>query len=315
MSKQTIFHRQGLRTLLFILPALFFLTGCAAEQFPNLHVPRKEPVSTRLKYVRPRVILVLGSGSARGFAHAGVIKVLEENHVPIDMIIGTSAGSIVGSLYADNPSSKDLIHTLLTTKKENVIDFSLWKIVHGPISGAALQNFLASNLHARTFDETKIPFMAVATDLRSGRIHVFSAGPIPPAVNASSAASPLFRPVTIYGHTYVDGGFVDPVAVDVARQFHPKIIIAVKLDDALDAEMPTNSAGTFLRGLDMMMLKLNEASTYHADVVISPAMGDIDMFESSQRARLMREGAIATLAAMPKIKRLLAKNHIHLRHH
>lgn len=214
---------------LFIAFPLFPLNGCA-EHFPNINIPKSEPVSKYSANFHPNVVLVLGSGSARGFAHAGALKVLEENHIPIDLIIGTSAGSIIGSLYADNPSANSLQHILLSANEGKVINFSLLNIVHGPINGAGLQNFLVSNMHATSFDQLKIPFVAVATDLQTGKIHLFRSGPIAPAVNASSAAPPYFRPVSIYGREYIDGGIVDPVSVDVAKTYHPKIIIAVRLD-------------------------------------------------------------------------------------
>jgi NTE family protein len=293
-------------TTLFIL----IITGCASQQFPNLNIPKTEPTSARLKNFHPRVVLVLGSGSAKGFAHAGVLKVLEENHIPIDMIVGTSAGSIIGSLYADQPSADRLEKVLLTTRRDNVIDFSVLRIFNGAITGAALQNFLTRNMHATNFDQLKIPFIAVASDLQTGKVHAFSSGPIAPAVNASSAVAPLFRPVHIYGKTFVDGGFIDPVAVDVARSYHPKIIIAVKLDDKLPPEMPTNSAGTFLRGMDIMLLKLNEISVHNADVVISPKIESIEMFEEKNRGKIMEDGQEAAYKVLPEIKHLMIKDKI-----
>jgi len=299
-------------SLFLILSLVTQLSGCAAESLPYIRIPVKEPSSAYLKNLHPRVILVLGSGSARGFAHAGVLKVLEQNHIPIDMIIGTSAGSIVGSLYADNPSADHLTKILKAAKRENVIDFSLIRIVSGPISGYALQKFLLTHLHAYRFDQLQIPFLAIASDLTTGRLHVFASGPIAPAVNASSAASPLFQPVALYGHLYVDGGFLDPVAVDVAKSFHPKLIIAVKLDDALSTNMPSTSAGVFLRGFDMMLLQLNQECAHQANVVISPKISGISMFDGAQRIKIMHAGTLAAQAAIPQIKRLLVKYHIPL---
>lgn len=297
--------------LLTVLQTMFFV-GCAAPS-PNLYVPQKEPTAHRVKQVHPEVILVLGSGSARGFAHAGVLKVLEENHIPIDMIVGTSAGSIVGALYADHPSASSLQQLLLSTSRNEVIDFSLMNISSGIISGNQLQNFLVKQLHAKTFDKLRIPFVAVATDLNTGKIHAFESGPIAPAVNASSAVPPFFRPVQLYGKTYIDGGMVDPVAVDVAQQYHPKIIIAVSLSSPLSKDMPTNSPGVLLRGIDMMMTQLNEHSASEAQVVIRPKQDEISMFDGSKRKDLIRAGEVATRKVMSQIKRLLVKHNIELK--
>jgi NTE family protein len=296
------------------LPILFLialLTGCATYPVQN-NFPQNEPSKAYFENQHPQVILVLGSGGARGFSHVGVLKILEQNHIPVDMIIGTSAGSIVGALYSDQPSADRVRKLLFEARREKVIDFSIVSIPTGPISGKGLQEFLTTNMHAKNFEQLKIPFAAIATDFEAGRLHVFASGPIAPAVNASSAAPPFFRPVKLYGRIYADGGLIDPVAVDVAKRFHPKIIIAVRLDSVLSKEMPTYSPGFFLRGFDMMLLQLSEYSARGADVVIVPEVGDINMFADSGRAASMDAGMDATRKALPAIKKLLAEKHIKL---
>lgn len=290
----------------YLLASILLLSGCA-QKFPQIEIPISEPHSKRMDNLRPRVALVLGSGSARGFAHAGVLKVLEENNIPVDLIVGTSAGSIVGSLYADNPLAQTLQHTLLRAKRNEVIDFSPFNILTGSVSGAGLQNFLIKHLRAKSFDQLKIPFVAVAVDLVSGKSHAFKSGPIAPAVNASSAAPPFFRPVKIYGRTYIDGGLTDPVPVDIAKQFRPKIIIAVKLDYPLSKKISLNSPSIFLRGFYIMLLKLHGASAQGADVVISPKFGHVDMFQEEGRKEIIEAGEAATRKALPSIKRLLKR--------
>jgi len=289
------------------------LSACATSVPAQTDVPAKEPPATHLLHLHPQVILVLGSGGARGFSHVGVLKVLERNHIPIDMIVGTSAGSIVGALYADQPSADRVEKLLLEAKRSQVIDFSIFNIASGPISGTGLQKFLTANMRARNFSQLQIPYVAVATDFETGKQHVFASGPIAPAVNASSAAPPFFRPVNIYGRLYADGGLVDPVAVDVAKRFHPKIIIAVRLDSELSKNMPTYSSGYFLRGFDMMLSKLSFYSAENADIVIVPETGDIDMFADQGRASLMRAGEEATEKQIPALKKLLAKDNIPLK--
>jgi NTE family protein len=302
-----------IKPLILVLLCVSFITSCATIP-PPINIPAVEPPATYLANVHPQVILVLGSGGARGFSHVGVLKVLERNHIPVDMIIGTSAGSIVGALYADQPRAARVEKLLLDAKRESVIDFSVFNLGSGPISGTGLQKFLIANMRAQTFPQLQIPFLAVATNLESGQLHVFKSGPIAPAVNASSAAPPYFRPVKIYGSTFADGGLLDPVAVDVAKRYHPKIIIAVRLDSYISPVMPTYSPGYFLRGFTLMLLQLTKYSAQGADVIITPQTGDIDMFEKDGRADLMRKGEIAAEQALPQIKKLLAQHGIPLSH-
>lgn len=290
----------------------FMLMSCVATS-PNLHIPQYEPKAHHLKKINPQVILVLGSGSARGFAHAGVLKVLEKNHIPIDMIVGTSAGSIVGALYADHPSSARLQHLLLTTPRHEVMDFSLMNINSGAVSGNQLQNFLIKNMRSNTFEKLSIPFVAVATDLSTGKIHAFESGPVAPAVNASSAVPGVFRPVNIYGKTYADGGILDPVAVDVAQRFHPKLIIAVSLDSPLSQSTSSSSTEVLMRSMTMMMTQLNDYSASQADVIIRPQQGEVSMFDGSQRKETIHSGEVAARKVLPEIKRLLAQHKIGLK--
>ncbi len=280
------------------------LSSCAAPS-PHLWIPAREPSSHYLTRLHPKVILVLGSGSARGFAHAGVLKVLEENHVPIDMIIGTSAGSIIGALYADHPSATDLEHLLLTTQRNEVIDFSLMNMSSGLISGNQLQNFLIKQMKAKSFENLSIPFLAIATDLGSGKLHVFGSGPVAPAVNASSALPPFFRPVKLYGRTYVDGGLIDPIAVNVAERFHPKLIIAVNLNSSLPKVFSSSSPSVFLRSIDIMLLQLNNYCSAHAKVIIRPQPKEVGLFDGSKRVDLIAAGEAAAKKSLPEIKQWL----------
>jgi NTE family protein len=298
---------------IFLILCIVQINACT----PALPIDGSNPPSSERelplpspKQLKPKVVLVLGSGAARGFAHAGVLKVLEENHVPIDMIIGTSAGSIVGALYADNPSSSALINLFLTTKRNEVINFSLMNMGRGLFKGEQLQKFLIKNMKANSFHQLAIPFFAVATDLKTGEPHVFGSGAVAPAVNASSAIPPFFSPVPLFGKDYVDGGFVNPVAVDVASRFHPKIIIAVSLDAPLSNKLPTSNPGIFLRSLELMSRKLNQYSLAKADVVISPKPVEEGMFDGSKRQEQIDAGAKAARDALPRIKQLLLEYNI-----
>lgn len=296
---------------LLILCFIAQLSACLSVH-PLIDMPAKELPLPSANTLKPQVVLVLGSGSSRGFAHAGVLQVLEKNHIPIDMIVGTSAGSIVGSLYADKPSASALIDLLLTTQRDEVINFSLRNIGSGLFQGEQLQKFLIKNMRAQSFEQLVIPFFAVATDFKTGKAHVFGSGPLAPSVNASSAVPPFFSPVPLYGKTYVDGGLVDPVAVDVASRFHPKIIIAVSLDSLLPEELPASNPGIFLRSVELMSKKLNQYSLSKAQVIIEPQPVEQSMFDGSKRREQIEAGARATERVVSKIKQLLLKNNIPL---
>jgi NTE family protein len=293
-----------IRSLFLILVAIT-MSACTRVSPPKLYIPAQEPKVQASSQLHPRVILVLGGGGARGFAHAGVIKVLEKNHIPINMIVGTSAGSIVGALYADGAKIDPLMTLLKKTNRQNVIDFSILDLSYGPISGLRLQNFLVDNMQAKNFSELKIPLVTVATDLRAGGIHAFSSGPVAPAVNASSALSPFFRPVKLYGNIYVDGGFIDPVPVDVALRYHPQIVIAVSLNPPLNKLMPVYTTGTFIRSLDLMLKQLNEQTARRAQIIIRPKLPEGDVFDGSSRDQSFKAGEEAANLALPAIRKLM----------
>ncbi len=281
---------------------LIFLSGCAGVV--DVPIPQKEPAPMKLKK-RPRVALVLGGGGARGFAHVGVINVLAKSGVPIDLIVGTSAGSVVGALYADSADAKMVEHIMRGSAFFDFADFTIVKNGNGFISGRQLQHFLLKKMHARSFNQLKIPFVAVTTDLFSGKAKVLSSGPVAPAVNASSAMPGAMHPVKLYGYTLIDGGLVEQVPVSIAQRYHPDIIIAVNLEADLPKEMPTSFIDVFQRAFDITIHTIAEHACVGADVTIHPTVGTVGTFDISQKSRLIHAGEVAAQKAMPKIRTLL----------
>lgn len=284
---------------------LILLSGCAAVV--DIPIPKKEPAPLQLKK-RPRVALVLGGGGARGYAHVGVINTLAKAGIPIDLIVGTSAGSLVGALYADSANARFVERTMRRTSFFDLADFTLVSSGGGFISGRQLQHFMLKKMRARTFDQLKIPLVVVTTDLYSGKAKVLSSGPIPPAVNASSAMPGAIHPVKLYGHTLVDGGLLEQVPVSVAKKYHPMIIIAVNLEADLAPEMPTSFVGVFQRAFDITFHAISEHSCEGADVMIHPNVGTVGTFDLSQKTHLIHAGEVAAQKALPKIKALLKKS-------
>ena len=294
--------------LFWLFSLSILLSACAITQ-PIIPTPPLEPESNYLDNIHPNTVLVLGSGAARGIAHVGVLKALEEQQIKIDMIVGTSAGSIIGALYADKPSAQKLAEVIMSTSRSNIVDIKPSTLFSGIFSGRTFQEYLLSHLQAKSFDQLPIPLLVVATDFETGAEHVLSSGPIVPAVTASSAVPPFFPPVELYGREYIDGGFVDPVAIDVAKRFHPRLIIAVDLDPGLSQQLPRTNPQILIRGINIMESKLSNYSTKDADVVIHPRLQHISMFDGSAREKSIKVGYDAAMLVMPKIKILLKNKH------
>lgn len=297
------------RFLLLSLTLLF--VGCSTVRGPDINIPMSEPKPVNVG--RVRVAVVLGGGGARGLAHVGVLEVLEENEIPIDLIVGCSAGSMVGSLYADKVSATEVRDTLLHLKRKDLFDTSFWSALQSPwrlkapIQGYLFQHFLHKNLSVENFRDLKIPFIAVATDLATGELIGLRSGPIVPAVRASCAIPPFFNPIHLYGRTLLDGGIVSPVPVCVAEDFNPDVIIAVELKVGLRPEVPRNMFSLTSRCLDIAYLRLSELNTRSAHVLIAPQLGDAGIFEDKRNFFLYNAGRKAALDALPEIRRRLAE--------
>ena len=187
---------------------LLLLASCAGREVKPI------PVEPPRKAVK--VALVLGAGAAKGFAHVGVLKVLEANHVPVHMVVGTSVGSFVGSLFAFGYPAYDLQKIAMGLEKGELADLTIPD--NGFVKGEKLEAYVNRMVRGTTMENLRIPFYAVATDIRSGQEMVFGKGNTGAAVRASCAIPGVFRPVRIGDRTYVDGGVVCPVAVDAARR-------------------------------------------------------------------------------------------------
>src|SRR5258708_13215804 len=167
--------------------------------------------------------LVVGGGGARGFAHTGVLKVLDDAGIRADLVVGTSAGSVVGALYAAGIRNNELVETALAVQRGQLVDFVFPH--RGFIEGNRLQTYIDKALNGRLIEQLDIPFVAVATELATGRLVPFTRGDTGMAVRASCSVPVVFQPTTIQGIEYVDGGLLGPVPVRLARESaaHPAI--------------------------------------------------------------------------------------------
>lgn len=256
---------------------------------------------------RPKVGLALGGGGARGFAEIGVIRVLEREKVPIDVIAGTSVGSLIGALYADTGKSLDLEFSALTVTNEELFDYKALAILSGGfVEGERLEEFLTARLKHPLIEKMAIPFAAVATDLRTGTTVVFDRGPAARAVHASSAIPGVFVPVTIDGRTLVDGGVTDPVPADVARKLGADVVIAVAIPKAIPAKAPVTPIEVAYHAVTVMAAEIGRLRAREADVVITPEVGDIPYDDFTRKKQLIEAGEAAATAAIPAIKAAIA---------
>lgn len=273
---------------------LVLLAGCV----PNHITP---PVDQK----PARVALVLGAGAAKGFAHIGVIKVLEAHHIPVNMIVGTSAGSFVGSLYAYGFSAFQLQKISFDLEQSDVADLTIPD--NGFIKGERLAGYVNRMLRNTPMEKLRIPFYAVATDIQTGQEMVFGSGNTGSAVRASCSVPGVFVPVTIGGRMYVDGGVVSPVAVDAARRLGADIVIAVDISGNGESPRPTGTLSTIFQSIGIMYGKISSQQLQRADVVVKPRVGYIGSSDFSRRHDAVLEGERAASAALPDIKAAIAR--------
>ena len=252
-----------------------------------------------------RIAIVLGAGSSKGFAHIGVLKVLESNKIPVHMIIGTSAGSFVGALYAYGYNAFELQKLSFGIEKDDIIDLIIPD--NGFIKGEKLEAYVNRMIRNTPMEKLRIPFYAVATDLQSGSEVVFGSGNTGTAVRASCSIPGIFRPVNVSGRTYVDGGVVSPVAVDAARRLGADVVIAVDISGDVATSAPTGTIDTILQAITIMNSKLSAIQLSKADVVIRPKVGFIGNADFSKRHEATLEGEKAALEALPKIEEIVNK--------
>lgn len=286
---------------------LFWLTSCSCPQkyHPSDNPP---PLPECPLIVNPvKIALVLGGGGAKGLAHVGALEVLEEHNIQIDLVIGCSAGSIVGALYADYPCTDHLKDLLMTMNTDHLIDINIWSARYGLCQGKSLRRFLKKNLRSQNFDELQIPFFLVTTDLYSCELVTIGGGPIIPAVEASCAIPLVFVPVFLHGRAFVDGGVIDPVPVRVAKHFNAEVIIAVDLRGELSKTFPTNLFGVASRSADISWLWQSEECLHHADVVIRPDLKSFGTFSDNCNEQIYQAGRNAAERAMPQILAAIAK--------
>ena len=251
-----------------------------------------------------KIALVLGGGAARGYAHVGVIKVLESNGIRPDIIVGTSVGSVVGALYAAGHSGFELQRLALAMDDGMVSDWSLPD--RGFIKGEALQNYVNSVLSNRPIEKLAKTLAIVATDLQTGEAVVFRTGNTGMAVRASSSVPGIFQPVRINGHDYVDGGLVSPVPVAIARSLGADIVIAVDVSSKPRYGRTASSLDVLLQTFNIMGQSIASHELLQADVVIRPDVDGVGGTDFQGKHLAILEGEKAAEESLPSLRAKLA---------
>lgn len=286
------------RRLLVAAAASLGLAACGAQ--PS----RPEPPTPRAAPRKPRVALALGGGAARGFAHIGVIKALETSGIGVDVVVGTSAGSVVGALYAAGHGPFELQKLAIQLDEAAVTDWSLFD--RGLIKGEALERFINTNVGGRPIEGLRRRFAAVATDLQSGEPIVFQRGNTGTAVRASSSIPGVFPPVTIGGREYVDGGLVAPIPVRAARGLGADLVIAVDISSRPSGKTKAGSLDVLLDTISIMGGALGKTELAAADVLIRPELRGLPATNFQQRHEAILEGEKAGFAAIPRVREAIA---------
>jgi NTE family protein len=284
---------------------VLFMVGCSTPP-PSppggaAPAPAAEPVRP------PKIGLALGGGAAKGFAHVGVIAVLEEAGIKPDLVVGTSAGSLVAALYASGMNADQLRQTALRLEEVAIADWMVPLINRGLFRGEALARYVNDAVSGRLIEDMRIDLGVVAVDLSDGRPILFRRGDTGTAVRASSAVPAVFQPVRIGGRDYVDGGLVSPVPVQFARQMGADVVIAVDISQVPDGQPAADTLQILMQTFNIMGQVIKQQEVQHADVVVRPSLVGLRTADFSARLRAIEAGRAAMKAALPQLRERLAR--------
>lgn len=283
-----------------VLLLALVLAGCTAGP---VAVPEPSPVAAPEPVKRPpRIGLALGGGAARGFAHVGVIQVLEEAGIRPALVAGTSAGSLVAALYASGRTGAQLQQVAESMEEATFADWTLPIFSRGLLRGDALARYVHAQVGGRLIEDLPLPLGIVATDLNSGQGVLFQRGDTATAVRASSAVPAVFQPVRVAGREYVDGGLVSPVPVRYARQMGAELVIAVDISNVPDANPAGDTLQILLQTFTIMGRSINNWELRDADVVVRPALNGVASADFNARRRSIQAGRAAMQQLLPQLR-------------
>lgn len=284
--------------------SLAVLAGCSSRGplAPIDNGPSEMPVTKRV----PKFGLALGGGAARGFAHVGVIQVLEEAGIKPDLVVGTSAGSVVAAFYASGKDGAQLQKAAETMEEATITDWTVPLLGRGMMRGDGLARYVNKQTGGRRIEELKMPLGIVATDLKTGDGILFQRGDVGTAVRASSSVPSVFEPVRIGNREFVDGGLVSPVPVRYARQMGAEYVLAIDISSPPESGKTGDMFDILMQTFTIMGKSINTLELRDADLVVRPALHDVGSADFKARRRSIEAGRAAMLQALPKLKAALA---------
>jgi NTE family protein len=286
--------------------SLAVLAGCASRgpvpQGEAGHPTVEAPAVKRA----PKFGLALGGGAARGFAHVGVIQVLEEAGIKPDLVVGTSAGSVVAAFYASGKDGAQLQKAAETMEEATITDWTVPLLGRGIMRGDGLARYVNKQTGGRRIEELKMPLGIVATDLKTGDGVLFQRGDVGTAVRASSSVPSVFEPVRIGNREFVDGGLVSPVPVRYARQMGAEYVLAIDISSPPESGKTGDMFDILMQTFTIMGKSINTLELRDADLVVRPALHDVGSADFKARRRSIEAGRAAMLQALPKLKAALA---------
>ena len=280
---------------------LLALTGCGTLGVGQAPAPVPAPPAPA-PLRPPRLGLALGGGAARGFAHIGVIQVLEREGIRPTLVAGTSAGSLVAVLYASGMNGQQLEQVALEMEEVTFTDWTLPLFNRGLLRGEALARMVNRMVQNRPLQELALPVGVLATDLGSGAGVLFRRGDSGQAVRASSAVPGVFTPVPIAGRDYVDGGLVAPVPVEQARAMGAERVLAVDISSALDAGYGTDALRVLLRTFTIMGQSINRLALAGAETVVRPDLAGMGSADFAARQQAIAAGRTAMQHMLPQLR-------------
>ncbi|WP_353237926.1 patatin-like phospholipase family protein [Limnohabitans sp.] len=287
-----------------LLSLVVVLAACSSVPSTPPTAPSTVPPSVERQELR--LGLALGGGAARGFAHVGVIQVLEEAGLRPAYLVGTSAGSLVAALYASGKTPAELVRVAESMQEAEITDWMLPILNRGALRGEALARYVNTQVGGRTLEQMRIPVGIVATDLGNGDVITFRRGNTGAAVRASSAVPGVFQPVRVADREYVDGGLVSPVPVRQTRDMGANFVIAVDISSDPEGNPSGDTFQILMQTFAIMGKSINQLALKEADWVVRPALSGVKSADFSARMRSIDAGRAAMREALPGLKARLA---------
>lgn len=260
---------------------------------------------------QPKIGLALGSGAARGIAHIGVLKVLQQENISVDYIAGSSMGSIIGVCYANGLDLTMLEKLFIHLKRKHWVDITLPGL--GLIVGEKIKEIIRLLTHRKKLEELSIPTAVVATDLKSGEPVIFRSGSIEEAVRASISIPGIFEPVVVNDRMLVDGGVIDRVPIGIVREMGADLSIAVDVVPKVSQIRVKNIFDVIMQTFGIMEREILNQRMPTADLLIHPDLSDISPSAFTRAEECIERGEMAAKEQIPQLKKLIANWHAEMK--